>query len=58
MSTLITALTSGNGALTGQTLWDEVAELAPLILTMFVFAFGIYELRKVLKGGSKGKLKF
>jgi len=58
MGTFITALTTGSNALTGQTLWDEVATLAPLILILFVFAFGMYEARKLLKGGSKGKLRF
>lgn len=57
MSSLITQLTA-EGAITSTTLWGEVAHAAPLIITVFIFAFGYYVLRKVLKGGSKGKLRF
>lgn len=58
MSTLVTALTSGDNAITSSKLWTEVSAAAPLILTIFVFAFGYYIIRKVLKGGAKGKLRF
>lgn len=58
MSQMVTALTTGENAITGSTLWTEVAALAPLILTLFIFAFGVYKLGKLLKGGSKGKLRF
>lgn len=58
MSTMITALTTGENAITGTNLWTEVASLAPLVLTLFIFAFGIYKLGRLLRGGSKGKLKF
>ena len=58
MSTMITALTTGESAITGSNLWTEVAAMAPLILTLFIFAFGIYKLGRLLRGGSRGKLKF
>lgn len=58
MSQMVTALTTGENAITGSNLWTEVASLAPLILTLFIFAFGVYKLGKLLKGGSKGKLRF
>jgi len=58
MSTMITALTTGESAITGSNLWNEVAAMAPLILTLFIFAFGIYKLGRLLRGGSRGKLKF
>lgn len=48
--------TSGT-ALTSSTLWAEVTAAAPLIVTIFVFAFGYRIVRRVLNGGSKAKLK-
>ena len=57
MSTLVTALTSGSNALTGSTLWTEVANLAPLILMLFIFVFGWTKLAGLLRGGAKGKFK-
>lgn len=58
MSSMVTALTTGESAITGATLWTEVSSLAPLILTLFIFAFGIFKLGRLLRGGAKGKLKF
>lgn len=55
MNSLVSALTA-EGAITSSTLWGEVATAAPLIITIFVFAFGYKVLKRVLKSGSKGKL--
>lgn len=56
MSGFVTELTGTNG-ITSANLWTEVTSAAPLIIGIFIFAFGYYVVRKVVKGGSKGKLK-
>ena len=55
MSTMISALTDSSTGITSSSLWTEVAAAAPLIVTIFIFAFGYRVIRKVLKSGSKGK---
>lgn len=57
MQSMITALTTGENALTGSTLWTEVGYLVPLILMLFVFVFGWTKLSELLRGGAKGKFK-
>lgn len=57
MQTMVTALTTGENALTGTTLWTEVGYLVPLILMLFVFVFGWSKLSGLLRGGAKGKFK-
>lgn len=56
MSGMITALTA-NGAITSDTLWGEATSAAPLIITIFVFAFGYRIVKRLLNGGYKGKVK-
>lgn len=56
MSTLVTALTGTNG-ITSATLWGEVAAAAPLMITLFIFAFGFRVVKKLYNNGSKGKAK-
>lgn len=56
MSGFVTALTGTDG-ITSSNLWTEVTSASPLIIGIFIFAFGYYVVRKVVKGGSKGKLK-
>lgn len=58
MGNFVSALTnptSGDG-ITSSALWGEVANAAPLIIGIFIFAFGYRVVKKVLKSGSKGKL--
>lgn len=55
MSGMITALTGTDG-ITSSALWTEVTAAAPLIIGIFIFAFGYRVVRKVLKSGSKGKV--
>lgn len=55
MSGMVSALTGTNG-ITSSTLWTEAANAAPLIIGIFVFAFGYRIVKKVLKGGYKGKV--
>lgn len=55
METFVTELSTG---LTSDALWGEVAPIAGLIIVVALFAFGLYELRKVVKGAAKGKVRF
>lgn len=57
MQTFVSALTTGENALTGTTLWTQVGYLVPLILMLFVFVFGWKHVADLIRGGSKGKLK-
>lgn len=57
MSDFVTALTNSSTGITGATLWTEVGHVVPLIVIMFTFAFGWYIIKRLLKGGSRGKLK-
>lgn len=57
MQSFISALTTGENALTGATLWTQVSYLVPLILTLFVFVFGWTKATGLIRGGSKGKMK-
>lgn len=57
MDTVVTALTTGENALTGTTLWTQVGYLVPLILMLFAFVFGWTKLAGLIRGGAKGKLK-
>lgn len=57
MQTFVTALTTGENALTGTALWTEVGYLVPLILMLFIFVFGWSKISGLLRGGSKGKFK-
>lgn len=59
MSDFVQALinpSTGSGITSGA-LWTEATQAAPLIIAIFTFAFGFYIVRRVLKGGAKGKLK-
>lgn len=52
MSEFVTALNTG---LSANALWGAIADSAPLIITLTLFALGYYVVRKVVKGGSKAK---
>lgn len=56
MSGFITALTAAEGGLTSANMWTEAAGAATLIASIAIFAFGYRIIRKVVKGGSKGKV--
>lgn len=49
------SLTDGSTGITSANLWNEVTQLAPLVIGVFIFAFGFGRIRKLLKSGSKGK---
>lgn len=55
MSAVISALTTG---LTPAALFAQITEIVPFIVVMVPVAFGIYELRKLVKGAGKGKVRF
>lgn len=55
MTALITALNTG---VTSSTIFGVVAELVPWIITLIIASLGLYELRKLVKGASKGKVRF
>lgn len=54
MSSFVSALTAG---ITADSMWGAVAPFAPLMIILFLFAFGYYVYRRLTKGGSKGKFK-
>lgn len=55
MDAVVTALTT---ALTPTVLYAQIADIVPLLVILVPFALGLYFLRKVVKGSSKGKVKF
>lgn len=55
LETFVTELEQG---LTSDALWGEVTPITGLIIAVVLFAFGLYELRKVTKGAAKGKVRF
>lgn len=55
MSEIITALNAG---ITSETLFGTVADLMPWVITLTIASLGLYFLRKLVKGASKGKVKF
>lgn len=56
MSGMIQALTNSQTGITSSALWTEAASAAPLIIGIFIFAFGYRIVKKLLKGGYKGKV--
>lgn len=55
MEEIVTALNTG---ITSDTLFGTVAELMPWVITLTIAALGLYFLRKLVKGASKGKVRF
>lgn len=55
MADFITAITGSSG-ISSDALWAEATKAAPLIVIIFIFAFGYRILKKALKSGSKGKV--
>lgn len=54
MEDFVTALIAAGG-IQADTLWAQVAGLAPILVAVFGFAFGIYILRRVIRKASHGK---
>lgn len=55
MSEIVTALNTG---ITSETLFGTVADLMPWVITLTIASLGLYFLRKLVKGASKGKVRF
>ena len=55
MSEVVSALNTG---ITSETLFATVADLMPWVITLTIASLGLYFLRKLIKGASKGKVKF
>lgn len=51
MEAFITALADG---LSADALWGAIAPIAPLIIILVLFGFGLHVLRKNLRKGKKG----
>lgn len=47
-----------NTGITSSTLFGTVSELMPWVITLTIASLGLYFLRKLIKGASKGKVKF
>lgn len=56
MAGFITALTGETG-ITSANLWAQITPAAGFIAAMVIFAFGLYIIRKLIKGAGKGKAK-
>lgn len=56
MAGFLTALT-GEGGITSANLWAQITPAAGFIASIVIFAFGLYIIRKLIKGASKGKAK-
>lgn len=57
MQAVVSALTNSTTGLTDATFFTVVAELVPFIVMLVPVALGIYFLRKLIKGASKGKVR-
>ena len=55
MSEVVTQLNTG---ITSSTLFGTVADLMPWVITLTIASLGLYFLRKLIKGASKGKVRF
>lgn len=55
MEAIITQLNAG---ITSDTLFGTVGQLMPWVITMTIACLGLYFLRKLIKGASKGKVRF
>lgn len=56
MAGFITALTGTDGV-TSANLWAQITPAAGFIASVVIFAFGLYIIRKLIKGASKGKAR-
>lgn len=55
MEEIVTQLNTG---ITSSTLFGTVADLMPWVITLTIASLGLYFLRKLIKGASKGKVRF
>lgn len=57
MANVINALTAAETGLTEAKLFSVIAELVPFLVLIIPIALGLYFLRKLIKGSSKGKVR-
>lgn len=55
MENIVTQLNTG---ITSSTLFGTVGQLMPWVITLTIASLGLYFLRKLIKGASKGKVRF
>ena len=58
MSGFISALTNAETGLTGATLTGVMTDIVPFIVIVVPVALGLHFVRKLIKGASKGKVRF
>lgn len=55
MDSIVTKLNTG---ISSSTLFGTVESLMPWVITLVIACLGLFFLRKLIKGASKGKVKF
>lgn len=55
MDSIISSLNTG---FTSGTMFGTVGQLMPWVITLMIASLGLYFLRKLIKGASKGKVRF
>ena len=55
MTEIVSQLTTG---VTATTIFGVVKDVMPFVIIMIIVSLGLFELRKVVKGASKGKVRF
>lgn len=55
MEAIITQLTTG---VTAATIFEVVGDVMPFVILLIPVSLGLYELRKVIKGAGKAKVRF
>lgn len=56
MAGFITALTGTDG-LTSANMWAQITPAAGTIAALVIFSFGVYVIRKMIKGAAKGRAR-
>ena len=57
MDGFVNAITASNTGVTQDTLFGMLEVVAPIVIVGFMVGFGLYLLRRALKGAQKGKAK-
>ena len=54
---MVEFINSLNTGLSPTAMWGAIADAAPLIITLVLFALAFYLVRKLIKGAGKGKIR-